>query len=147
MRSRIEDWDFKKNIVSIRGRKDSRKVDINIRTVNMHPRLRKVMKNWFEFEHPGGMQTICLRREGEVQPVSRDQMNSHFKNTFKATKWSVLKGWHVFRHSFCSNAARIGIPDPIIDAWMGHSGDEAIKKRYRHLFPSDKKDFMYKLFK
>ena len=68
------------------------------------------------------------------------------RRTIAGSKWKVLKGWHVLRHSFCSNCARRGVPDTIIDVWMGHRGDEDIKKRYRHLFPSDTRGFMGRLF-
>ena len=82
----------------------------------------------------------------EPGPLTASQAQHHFRRAVANSKWQVLKGWHLLRHSFCSNCARRGVPDTIIDAWMGHRGDEQIKKRYRHLFPSDRKMFMKKLF-
>ena len=146
-RSRIEDWDFKRGILHLRGRKDSRKVNISLREVNIHPNLKRIMNDWFNNHYAGGILTISLlNQDNKPTPLSKDQTHSHFKKTLKDSKWSVLKGWHTLRHSFCSNAARLGVPDSIIDGWMGHNGDEAIKKRYRHLFPSDKEKFMDQLF-
>lgn len=111
------------------------------------------MKAWIEI-HPGGIDTIVVppnlvrsRVKRELpMPMTRNQAHNHFQRALAGSKWKVLKGWHVLRHSFCSNCARRGIADTIIDAWMGHRGDEEIKKRYRHLFPVDKRKFMDLLF-
>jgi integrase len=111
------------------------------------------MKKWFN-AHPGGVHTIVVPpnmprsrvKRDQPSPLTANQAQDHFQRVIAGSKWEVLKGWHVLRHSFCSNCARRGVPDAIIDAWMGHRGDEEIKKRYRHLFPSDKRSFMNKLF-
>lgn len=153
MRSQIEDWDFERGIVRIRERKGSRKKKTTFRDLNIHPRLAKIMKEWFKI-HPGGIYTIVVppnlprsrTSNGRPMPLTRNQAHTHFERAMEGSKWRVLKGWHVLRHSFCSNCARLGVPDSVIDAWMGHRGDEAIKKRYRHLFPCDKRKFMEALF-
>ena len=36
------------------------------------------------------------------------------------SKWQVLLGWHVLRHSFASNCAAKGVDQRLIDEWMGH---------------------------
>jgi integrase len=51
------------------------------------------------------------------------------------SKWQVLRGWHVLRHSFVSNAAAAGIDQRLIDSWVGHQTEE-MRRRYRHLIPS-----------
>ena len=153
IRSKIEDWDFDRGIVRIREKKGSRKSNTTFREVNVHSKLRTIMQDWFKV-HPGGVCTIVAPAELPRSRVKRSgpekltpsQAQHHFQRVIAGSKWEVLKGWHVLRHSFCSNCARRGVPDPIIDAWMGHRGDEAIKKRYRHLFPTDKQAFMEKLF-
>ena len=139
--------------MKIREKKGSRKNKTTFREVNIHPRLKAIMTEWFKI-HPGGVYTIVVpanlprSRTKKSQPdvLTPNQAQDHFQRVVVGSKWKVLKGWHVLRHSFCSNCARRGVPDAIIDAWMGHRGDEAIKKRYRHLFPSDKQSFMEKLF-
>ena len=52
----------------------------------------------------------------------------------KDSKWKVLRGYHVFRHSFISACASKGIDQRLIDEWTGHATDEQ-RKRYRHLYP------------
>ena len=153
MRSQIEDWDFERGIVRIRERKGSRKKKTTFREINIHPTLKGIMQEWFKI-HPGGLFTIVVPpnlirsrvKHDRPMPLTPTQAHDHFQRTLARGKWKVLKGWHVLRHSFCSNCARKGVPDTIIDAWMGHRGDEDIKKRYRHLFPSDKRKFMEMLF-
>jgi integrase len=153
VRSQIEDWDFERGIVQIREKKGSRKKGTTFREVNIHPRLAKIMKAWIKV-HPGGQFMIVApaymansRNKHQLpSPLTPDQAHDHFHRTMAGSKWQVLKGWHVLRHSFCSNCARRGVPDSVIDAWMGHRGDEAIKKRYRHLFPCDRRKFMKTLF-
>lgn len=153
IRSRIEDWDFNLGVVRIRERKGSRKHKTTLREINIHANLRSIMMDWFKI-HPGGVHAIVVpanlprSRTKHDQPaeLTPSQAQDHFQRVVAGSKWKVLKGWHVLRHSFCSNCARRGVPDAIIDSWMGHRGDEAIKKRYRHLFPADKQMFMRKLF-
>ena len=53
----------------------------------------------------------------------------------KGSKWSVVKGWHTFRHSFISALASKGIDQRIIDDFVGHQTDQQ-RVRYRHLFPN-----------
>jgi len=154
VRSQIEDWDFERGIVRIREKKGSRKKKTTFREITIHPKLEAIMKAWFKV-HPGGLFAIMLpanmansrNKHPEPSPLTPDQAHDHLHRTLNGGKWKTLKGWHVLRHSFCSNCARRGVPDSIIDAWMGHRGDEAIKKRYRHLFPCDKRKFMDSLFK
>ena len=47
-------------------------------------------------------------------------------------------GFHTYRHSFASNLAAAGVDQRVIDEFMGHT-TEAMRKRYRHLFPRAKK--------
>jgi integrase len=50
-------------------------------------------------------------------------------------------GFHTYRHSFASNLAAAGVDQRIIDEFMGHT-TEAMRKRYRHLFPKDRRSAM-----
>ena len=89
---------------------------------------------------------VWRQKSGGSTPLSVGHVRKYFEIAVRGSKWEVLRGWHVLRHSFCSNCARRGVPDSIIDSWMGHRGDEDVKKRYRHLFPRDKRQFMSMLF-
>lgn len=153
IRSQVEDWDFERGIVRIRGKKPTRKLKLEFRDVPIHPRLQRIMQAWFA-QHPGGTFTIMApadaprskSKNGEPTAMSRDQAHYCLQDALAGSKWKVVKGWHTLRHSFCSNCARREVPDLILDRWMGHKGDEAVKQRYRHLFPQDQREFMGRLW-
>ena len=66
------------------------------------------------------------------QPLTRNEYHDHFKRTLAGTKWEMMRGGHVFRHSFCSNLAMKGVDQRIIDEFVGHQTEQQ-QKRYRHL--------------
>lgn len=127
-RSRVEDFDFENLVVTIREKKRKRGRD-SFRKVDMNATMSRVMKAWFA-GHPGGQSAIS--KEGE--PLSVDMATNHFKRTLAHSKWSVIPGFHTFRHSFASILASKGVDEPTIDKWMGHQTPEQ-RERYRHLFP------------
>lgn len=43
--------------------------------------------------------------------VDRD----HFKRTLRSLKWHVVRGWHIFRHSSCSDCAAVGVDQRAIN--------------------------------
>jgi integrase len=57
-----------------------------------------------------------------------------FRAATKKSTWQGVQGYHVLRHSFASNCALKRVDQRIIDTWMGHQ-TEAMRRRYRHLFP------------
>jgi len=97
----------------------------------MSPFLRDVMHDWLK-RHPGGQLTICSQPN---VPLSAQLAAHHFRWAVDSSKWEVLKGWHVLRHSFASNAAAKCVDQRLIDEWMGHQTEE-MRRRYRHLIPN-----------
>ena len=94
--------------------------------------LSKTMKSWFA-DHPGGQFAIA----GEDKlPLTRDEAHDHYKRALKGSYWdSKVRGFHVLRHSFCSNLAAAGVDQRIIDKFVGHTTDE-MRRRYQHLAPN-----------
>lgn len=142
LRSQVSDFDGES--VVIRERKRVRGKH-SIRRVPLSTTCQSVMREWFE-NHPGGQYTFCLgsvtrskKSRSGPQPVTPDEATDHFRRTLKGSKWDKIRGWHCFRHSFCSNCALKGIDQRIIDSFVGHS-TEAMSRRYRHLFPSSQRD-------
>ncbi len=142
-RSRIGDFDFDTGQITIRERKRCKKKSESQRCVPMHPKLRSVMLDWFD-QHPGGQYTITapLKMRGRkprktVRQTTVSQADCHFDKALEGSKWEVIRGFHVLRHSFGSNLARSGrVPRDVIASWMGHTTEEMIKL-YQHLFPQD----------
>jgi len=144
LRSEIEDFDFEDDQITLRERKRRKDRQGSTRLVPLHPKLRNVMEMWFA-NHPGGTFTIAPpknmpRRRKALAPTSYltpSQADHHFDVTLRDSKWSVIKGFHVLRHSFGSNLIRSGdVSSDVVANWMGHSTME-MRELYQHLFPQD----------
>lgn len=137
-RARIEDFDFRSRTVLIREKKKSRTKATTFRRVDMSPLVERVLKDWIA-NHPGGQWVFCQERDGgQVDPLTVWQADHYLLRTFTNSDWKVVRGFHVFRHSFASNLALAGVPDKVIDEWMGHQTME-MRQRYRHLFPRERR--------
>jgi integrase len=80
-----------------------------------------------------------------ISPLTLNEATHNFKSALAGSKWAVLRGFHVFRHSFASNMARRGINQGLIDNYMGHQTEE-MRKRYRHLFPQERENAIKEVF-
>lgn len=141
MRSRIEDVDLAGGTVLIREKKKDKSVELTYRRVPMSPLLRQVMLDWLT-HHPGGVFTFCLKPN---EMLKQTFTTKGFRRSLKGNKWVRLRGFHVFRHSFASNLAAAGIDQRVIDEFMGHQ-TEAMRKRYRHLFPEQRQQAIASVF-
>jgi integrase len=83
----------------------------------------------------GRMAMVSRRVAPMPTALTKDEAHDHFHRTLAGSKWAVLKGWHVLRHSFISNCAAHGVGQRLIDSWVGHTTEE-MRKRYRHLIPN-----------
>ncbi len=88
---------------------------------------------------------VSRRAIPPVGPVTKDEAHDHFRRTLAGTKWEVLRGYHVLRHSFISCLAAAGVDQRIIDEFSGHSTEEQ-RRRYRHLIPNVKQEAIGKVF-
>ena len=77
--------------------------------------------------------TVRVRPERpEPGPLTAKECHDHFKRTLAGSKWTVVRGLHVLRHSFISAMAASGVDQRIIDDIVGHTSEE-MRRRYRHL--------------
>jgi integrase len=141
LRSQREDFDFETGQVLIREKKKSRTRKLTFRQVSLHARLKRIMRDWFQ-AHPGGSFTIVTPNG---LPLTPSEANNVFGRAVRGSKWEVMKGYHVFRHSFASNLALKGTHPSVIDALMGHQTEE-MRRRYRHLFPEETRSAIDSLF-
>jgi integrase len=148
-RSTLDDFRSTDQLVVIRERKKRKDLAASMREVPLHPKLAEIMKEWFD-HHPGGSFTIAAplhmpRRKARKQfeMLSREEAHHHFKKTLAGSKWKVIRGFHVLRHSFGALCTRAGIPMNAIAKWMGHTTDEMMRL-YQHLFPQDEQKWMDK---
>jgi integrase len=141
MRSEICDFDFTRGIATLREKKRQQSKSMSYRTVEIHPRLATILQAWFA-NHPGGKYTVCIKPNTPLVP---HEALRTFEQTVAGSKWAVLRGWHVLRHSFASICAMKGLRESTINSWMGHE-TESMKQRYRHLFPDVRKAEMGRAF-
>jgi integrase len=142
LRLRWQDVEFDRGQIVARSRKQSRRVAETARRIDLHPELGRELQAWRD-RRPGGQHVFC--EPGSTEPLDPDRANRAFWQPMRRTAWCLKSkrnwfkiGFHTYHHSFASNLAARGVDQRIIDEWMGHQ-TEAMRKRYRHLFPKDRR--------
>ena len=79
------------------------------------------------------------------QEELRNRLYEQFRKLVRGTKWDVMKGWHVLRHSFISICAAAGVDQRVLQGWVGHLS-AATHKRYTHLIPSREREIIGSVF-
>jgi integrase len=144
VRLHVDDVDFQGKTILIHERKRV-KGQRTTRRVPLTPFLESVLKNWLAKDHTGGQNLFFDHEDGKAVPVTVDDAGWQFVLSVRGSKWSVLRGWHVLRHSFVSNLAAKGVDQRFIDEFVGHS-TEAQRRRYRHLFPHQQRQVLCGVF-
>ena len=142
LRLRWLDVDLDQACVYARSRKQSRSKTETVRRIDLHPELANELRAW-RLLRPRGQYVIC--EKDTLEPLRNDCANRRFWQPMRHTAWCLdhRRGWykvgfHTYRHSFASNLAAAGVDQRVIDEWMGHQ-TEAMRKRYRHLFPKTRR--------
>lgn len=78
-------------------------------------------------------------------PLTPDEAHDHLRRSLTGSKWSVIRGWHIFRHSFVSACASKGIDQRLLQTWCGHMSAET-SARYSHLYPSTQQSALDSVF-
>lgn len=130
MRSRKEDIDFNGRWIFLWEKKKKREM-MTTRRVRMSALLAATLEDYWKHDHPGGSYTFSIKPDA---PLQESTLHEAFEWFFRDSKWAVLRGFHVFRHSFASIMAKNRTDARVIDEILGHQTEE-MRKRYRHLFP------------
>ena len=140
IRSERQDVDFEAGIITIREKKRVRG-KVTTRRVPMSARLKEALEalplvngRLFGKLSVQTVQKAFMRVVGKHTSAAKNAKTKARREAKRRTKWSVLKGYHVLRHSFISALANKGIDQRIIDELVGHQ-TEAMRRRYRHLYP------------
>lgn len=134
------DVDLEHGVVTIREKKrDKRK--LTTRRVPLTPLLKEVLADWMKTRAKGG----ALFCKGDGKAITPREAHNYFQRALRRSRWNVLKGWHVFRHSFISALASNGVDQRLIDDMVGHQTEEQ-RRRYRHLYPDVKQDAIRSVF-
>ena len=140
VRALPSDVDLAGDVITIREKKrDKRK--LTTRRVPLTPLLKEILAAWMA-DRANGKTLFC---KGDGQAISPREAHNYFQRGLRLSKWHVLKGWHVFRHSFISALASKGVDQRVIDDLVGHSTEEQ-RRRYRHLYPDVKQQAVLAVF-
>ncbi len=145
MRMEIDDVDFQADSAIIRERKKN-KGQRTTRRVPISGFLKAAIQDWLS-KHPGGQMMFCWKKEAAAQPTALKPMLAYdqFRRLVRGSKWDVMKGWHVLRHSFISICAAESVDQRVLQSWVGHLS-AATHKRYTHLIPSREQQIINKVF-
>lgn len=151
LRSLAADVDFAGGTITVREKKRVRGKR-STRTVPMQSKLVEALQQWVK-NRPNSAVLFCqapgVTRSKTVRTgptaITRNEAHDHFKRTLEGSKWSVVRGWHVLRHSFISALASNGVDQRVIDEIVGHQSEEQ-RLRYRHLYPKVMKDAIDRVF-
>ncbi len=145
LRLRWSDVEFDQESVIARSRKQSRQKSETARRIDLHPELKALLVAWRD-RRPRGQFVVC--EPDSDSPLDVQTANRRFCQPLRGTTWCLDPkrrwykiGFHTYRHSFASTLAARGVDQRIIDEWMGHQ-TEAMRKRYRHLFPRQRRSAM-----
>lgn len=140
VRALSSDVDLAAGMVTIREKKRDRS-KLTTRQVPMSPVLKEVLGDWMAKRANG--KTLFCKADGKA--ITPREAHNYFQRALRTSRWAMLKGWHVFRHSFISALASKGVDQRIIDDLVGHSTEEQ-RRRYRHLFPDVKQQAIRNVF-
>jgi len=140
VRALPSDVDLAGGVVTIREKKRDKK-KLTTRRVPLAPLLKEVLADWMT-QRSRGKTLFC---KGNGKSIAAREAHNYFQRGLRVSKWCVLKGWHVFRHSFISALASKGVDQRVIDDLVGHSTEEQ-RRRYRHLYPNVKLDAIRSVF-
>ena len=151
LRAEVQDVDFETGIITIREKKRVRG-KVTTRRVPMSSRLKEVLATLpaahgrlFGELSVQAVQKAFMRVTGKHTSGAKNAERKARTEAKRRTNWSVLKGYHVLRHSFISALVNKGIDQRIVDELVGHQ-TEAMRRRYRHLYPDVKEKAITDVF-
>jgi site-specific recombinase XerD len=129
-------------VVTIREKKKRKGLETT-RRVPMSTSLRDALTDWLSQRPEGCPLLFCQsaevarskKRRTTSEAVTQDEAHNHLERALKNSKWKVVRGWHVLRHSFISALANKGTDQRVIQNLVGHLSAET-HRRYSHIYPS-----------
>jgi integrase len=137
LRAKVEDIDLAGQFATIKEKKRARGTRTT-RRVPLTKLLADVLRPLMDQER------VYLFGDGD-KPLTVDRAHWTFKRVTAGSKWKVVRGYHVLRHSFISACAIKGVDQRMLQSWCGHMSPE-MSARYTHLLPSVQKDVLSSVF-
>lgn len=136
MRAEPEDFNLANGVVHVREKKRNKNKEFTYRPVPLSTRLVKVLSEWKATRQPGEYMF------GNLTPKV---VHTSLQDGFKGSQWTVIRGWHIFRHSLASIMAMEGKDQRMIDSILGHT-TEQMRLRYQHLSHNKQKAALDSIF-
>jgi integrase len=144
LRMQVSDLDLDGGTIVVQEKKRVRG-QLTTRRVPLAKGLEIVLRNYLA-RHPGGDLLFCQLDESPTpRSISTKMAHRHLRWSLAKSKWSVIRGWHIFRHGFVSACASKGIDQRLIQTWCGHMSAET-SARYSHLYPSTQRTAIDSVF-
>lgn len=146
-RLRKEDVDRQQGWIHIVSRRGSETKTRRSRKVPMHPCLRDLLARhlsgkgeWYlqaepSCKYPDGGHCICTKKLNDrfLRLLKRLKLPTGRENGFTI---------HSLRHSFETICVNAGIPQRVIDTWLGHASDKSMAAVYYRLSDEESQKFM-----
>ncbi len=145
-----QDVDLDGNWIRIESRPGLETKTGDSRKVPIHPRLRKLLETFPRRQRPWFFTAVASATYPEGNHwVSTKKLNEDF-NT-KLQQLGIPAGRnggytiHSLRHFFRTYAVNNGIPERVINIWLGHAPDRSMGSVYYHLSDEESQRFMSEL--
>ena len=146
-RLRVEDVDLTGNWIQVVSRRGGETKTRKSRRIPIHPRLRQILSglprsagSWFFTAEPSP------KFPDGGHCISAKKLNDRFRTTLKALKMPTGReaGYviHSLRHSFETICINAGIPQRVVDTWLGHTSDRSMAAVYYRLSDEESQRFM-----
>ena len=149
-RLRPEDIDLAGGWVHIRSRPGAETKTRTSRKVPIHPRLRAVLEGL-----PSGRRELLFTAEPSRKypdgghHINTKRLNEQFTRLVKRLDMPAGRAAgfvvHSLRHFFETFTVNEGIPQRVIDTWLGHRSDKSMAAIYYKLSDADSHSFMAKV--
>lgn len=149
---RVEDVDLDDNWLHIVSRDETPTKTRQSRKVPIHAVLKPLLSRQHQAVQDGWFFTA---ESSEIYPVGGHWINTKKLNDRFVRRVRRLKlpaglaedGYtiHSLRHFFETYCVNAGIPQRVVDAWMGHQGDKSMSAVYYHLSDEESQRFMQNL--
>jgi integrase len=146
-RLRIEDVDLAGNWIQVRSRpgaetktRESRRIPLHLRLVSVLKDFPRRQYGWFfasgaSAKYPNGDHEINIKRLNEQFQRTVDRLG---QPSGRETGFTL----HSLRHFFETFTVNAGIPQRVIDTWLGHRSDKSMASVYYRLSDEESQLFM-----
>jgi integrase len=149
-RLRKEDLDLAGNWIHVISRSGAETKTRHSRRVPIHPRLAALLRKLTKSQGPWLFCAVPSRRYPNGDHwLNPKKLNDRFTALVRKLGMPLGRdtGYtiHSLRHSFETIAVNAGIPQRVIDTWLGHHADKSMAAVYYKLKDEDSQEFMNRL--